>query len=175
MFARLGFAVAIHVDADIFLADEVLAVGDRPFKQKCMAQDAGDPRRAAPPSSTSATPPASVRKMCDRVLVLEKGRLGFDGDVDEGIKFLHYDDDDGSDDRTRTTELEDEAPGPSAAWPVARQSRTGPCLGHDLSCHSRSGVSTGNYNVCSYSESVLGAGVTSVKACYSCDSSPALE
>src|SRR6201995_5365022 len=32
MFARLGFAVAIHVDADIFLADEVLAVGDRPFK-----------------------------------------------------------------------------------------------------------------------------------------------
>src|SRR5215217_3086952 len=32
MFARLGFAVAIHVDADVFLADEVLAVGDRPFK-----------------------------------------------------------------------------------------------------------------------------------------------
>ena len=38
MFARLGFAVAIHVDADIFLADEVLAVGDRPFKRKCMAK-----------------------------------------------------------------------------------------------------------------------------------------
>jgi ABC-2 type transport system ATP-binding protein len=36
----------------------------------------------------------SVRKMCDRVLVLEKGRLAFDGDVDEGIKFLRYDDDD---------------------------------------------------------------------------------
>jgi ABC-2 type transport system ATP-binding protein len=35
----------------------------------------------------------SVRKMCDRVLVLEKGRLNFDGDVNEGIKFLHYDDD----------------------------------------------------------------------------------
>ena len=36
MFARLGFAVAIHVDSDIFLADEVLAVGDRPFKKKCL-------------------------------------------------------------------------------------------------------------------------------------------
>ncbi len=36
----------------------------------------------------------SVRKMCDRVLVLEKGVLGFDGDVDEGIRYLHYDDDD---------------------------------------------------------------------------------
>jgi ABC-2 type transport system ATP-binding protein len=36
MFARLGFAVAIHVDSDIFLADEVLAVGDKPFKEKCL-------------------------------------------------------------------------------------------------------------------------------------------
>ena len=35
--------------------------------------------------------PGSVRKMCDRVLVLEKGRLGFDGDVDEGIQYLKYD------------------------------------------------------------------------------------
>ena len=36
----------------------------------------------------------SVRKMCDRVLVLEKGVLGFDGAVDEGIRYLHYDDED---------------------------------------------------------------------------------
>ena len=36
MFSRLGFAVAVHVDSDIFLADEVLAVGDKPFKKKCM-------------------------------------------------------------------------------------------------------------------------------------------
>ena len=44
--------------------------------------------------------PGSVRKLCDRVLVLEKGKLGFDGDVDEGIRYLHYDegDDDGGDD-----------------------------------------------------------------------------
>ena len=41
-----------------------------------------------------STPPGSVRNMCDRVLVLEKGRLGFDGDVDEGITYLQYDDDD---------------------------------------------------------------------------------
>ena len=37
---------------------------------------------------------ASVRKMCERVLVLEKGVLGFDGPVDEGVRYLHYDDDD---------------------------------------------------------------------------------
>ena len=58
MFSRLGFAVAIHVDSDIFLADEVLAVGDKPFKQKCLAEDAGDPRQRPHPRSTSATPPA---------------------------------------------------------------------------------------------------------------------
>jgi ABC-2 type transport system ATP-binding protein len=92
MFARLGFAVAIHVDADIFLADEVLAVGDRPFKRKCMdklqeIQDAGTTLFYV----SHAT--GSVRKMCNRVLVLEKGRLAFDGPTDDGIKFLHYDDD----------------------------------------------------------------------------------
>jgi ABC-2 type transport system ATP-binding protein len=37
---------------------------------------------------------ASVRKMCSRVLVLEDGKLGFDGDVDEGIHYLKYDSDD---------------------------------------------------------------------------------
>jgi ABC-2 type transport system ATP-binding protein len=91
MFARLGFAVAIHVDADVFLADEVLAVGDRPFKRKCMAkmQEIRDGGTTLFYVSHST---GSVRKMCDRVLVLDKGRLVFDGDVDKGIKFLHYDD-----------------------------------------------------------------------------------
>ena len=92
MFARLGFSVAIHVDSDIFLADEVLAVGDRPFKKKCMEkmQEIRDSGRTLFYVSHAA---GSVRKMCDRVLVLEKGRLVFDGDVDEGIRILHYDDD----------------------------------------------------------------------------------
>ena len=91
MFARLGFAVAVHVDSDIFLADEVLAVGDRPFKKKCMEkmQEVRDSGRTLFYVSHAA---ASVRRMCDRVLVLEGGRIGFDGDVDEGIRYLQYDD-----------------------------------------------------------------------------------
>jgi ABC-2 type transport system ATP-binding protein len=93
MFARLGFAVAIHVDADVFLADEVLAVGDRPFKRKCLAK-MQEIRDSGTTLFYVSHATGSVRKMCDRVLVLEKGRLAFDGDVDEGIKFLHYDDDD---------------------------------------------------------------------------------
>lgn len=91
MFSRLGFAVAVHTDSDIFLVDEVLAVGDRPFKKKCLArmQEIKDEGRTLFYVSHAA---GSVRKMCDRVLVLEKGRLAFDGDVDEGIRYLKYDD-----------------------------------------------------------------------------------
>jgi ABC-2 type transport system ATP-binding protein len=91
MFSRLGFAVAVHTDSDIFLIDEVLAVGDRPFKRKCMArmQEIRAEGRTMLYVSHAA---GSVRRMCDRVLILEKGRLGFDGPVNEGIRYLKYDD-----------------------------------------------------------------------------------
>lgn len=91
MFARLGFAVAIHVDSDIFLADEVLAVGDKPFKQKCM-EKMQEIREGGRTLFYVSHAPASVRKMCDRVLVLDKGRLTFDGAVGAGIRHLKYDD-----------------------------------------------------------------------------------
>lgn len=90
MSARLGFSVAIHVDSDIFLADEVLAVGDKPFKKKCIEkmQEIRDGGRTLFYVSHAA---GSVRKMCDRVIVLEKGRVGYDGPVDAGIKYVKYD------------------------------------------------------------------------------------
>jgi ABC-2 type transport system ATP-binding protein len=94
MYARLGFSIAVHVDADIFLADEVLAVGDRPFKKKCMAR-MQEIRRQGTTIFYVSHASASVRSMCDRVLVLESGRLNFDGGVDEGIRYLEYDDDAG--------------------------------------------------------------------------------
>jgi ABC-2 type transport system ATP-binding protein len=90
MSSRLGFSVAIHVDSDIFLADEVLAVGDKPFKTKCLEkmQEIRQSGRTLVYVSHAA---GSVRKMCDRVIVLEKGKLGFDGDVVAGIKYVKYD------------------------------------------------------------------------------------
>jgi len=91
MFARLGFAVAVHTESDIFLVDEVLAVGDRPFKKKCMARMEEIKKEGRTLFYVSHAP-GSVRKMCDRVLVLENGRLAFDGPTNEGIKFLRYDD-----------------------------------------------------------------------------------
>jgi len=97
MKARLGFAVAINVDADIFIADEALAVGDRPFKRKCK-QRMREIRQNGTTIFFVSHAPGAVRQLCDRVIVLEKGKLGFDGDVTEGIKYLHYDDDDDGDD-----------------------------------------------------------------------------
>ena len=98
MHARLGFAIAIHVDADIFLADEALAVGDKPFKVKCMKK-LKEIRDSGVTIFYVSHAAGSVRNICSRVLVLEKGVLGFDGDVEAGIKYVKYDDDtEGTDD-----------------------------------------------------------------------------
>ena len=106
MFSRLGFAVAVHTDCDIFLVDEVLAVGDRPFKKKCMAR-MEEVRAAGQTMLYVSHAAGSVRKMCNRVLVLEKGVLGFDGDVDEGIRYLKYEDD--KDDEVNSEEMEEDS------------------------------------------------------------------
>src|SRR6185369_12891303 len=106
MFSRLGFAVAVHTDSDIFLMDEVLAVGDRPFKRKCLAP-MEEVRAAGQTMLYVSHAAGSVRKMCNRVLVLEKGVLGFDGDVDEGIRYLKYEDD--KDDEVNSEEMEEDS------------------------------------------------------------------
>ena len=97
MYSRLGFAVAIHTDCDIFLIDEVLAVGDRPFRRKCMRRIEAmrDEGRTIFYVSHSV---GQVKRLCNRALVLERGRLGFDGPVDAAIHYLHYDEGDEFDD-----------------------------------------------------------------------------
>jgi ABC-2 type transport system ATP-binding protein len=100
MYARLGFSIAIHVDADIFLADEVLAVGDRPFKRKCMAK-MQEIRQQGTTIFYVSHATASVRAMCDRVIVLESGHMTYDSKITEGgsvegaIHHLQYDDEPG--------------------------------------------------------------------------------
>ncbi|MEX0429693.1 ABC transporter ATP-binding protein [Nocardioides sp. DS6] len=105
MNSRLGFSVAVHIDSDIFLADEVLAVGDKPFKRKCLAR-MEEIRKSGRTIFYVSHAAASVKRMCDRVLVLEQGKLAFDGDVDAGIKYLKYGDD--SDDPDQLDSLEND-------------------------------------------------------------------
>jgi ABC-type polysaccharide/polyol phosphate transport system ATPase subunit len=78
MFMRLGFAVATEVDPDILLIDEILAVGDASFQQKCMARiDEFRQRRKTIVLVTHDL--ATVRRLCQRVLLIENGGIRADG------------------------------------------------------------------------------------------------
>lgn len=84
MFVKLAFAVASHLNAEILLMDEVLAVGDVNFQQKCinkMKEVASSGKTIIYVSHNMGT----IRQLCDRVVVLNKGKVEFDGDVEEGI------------------------------------------------------------------------------------------
>jgi len=74
MYIRLGFAVAVSVEPDILLVDEVLAVGDERFQQKCMERV----RRFQEEGRTIVVvshSPDMMRQICDQILVLEHGNL----------------------------------------------------------------------------------------------------
>jgi ABC-2 type transport system ATP-binding protein len=87
MYVRLGFAVAVHLDPDLLLVDEVLAVGDEPFQRKCMEKIAEFQREGR--TIILVTHSAQqVMAMCDRVAVLQHGSLIFDGDPVEGLRSL---------------------------------------------------------------------------------------
>jgi lipopolysaccharide transport system ATP-binding protein len=84
MQMRLGFAIAAHLDPEILLLDEIFAVGDAEFQQKCRATLQTFRAQGRAILFVSHTPSA-IRAMCDRVCVLEQGRVHFDGDIDEGL------------------------------------------------------------------------------------------
>jgi ABC-2 type transport system ATP-binding protein len=92
MFARLGFAIAVAAESDIFIIDEVLAVGDPPFKKKCLKRirEIRDEGRTIVFVSHNTS---QVKRICTRAVVLEKGRLTYEGDVDGAIHQLQYDQD----------------------------------------------------------------------------------
>jgi ABC-type polysaccharide/polyol phosphate transport system ATPase subunit len=74
MYVRLGFAVAVHVDADILLVDEVLAVGDAEFQQKCFAHVEQLQRRGVTIILVSHDLEA-VQRFCNRAILVEHGRI----------------------------------------------------------------------------------------------------
>lgn len=78
MLARLGFAVAVHVDAEILIVDEVLAVGDFAFEQKCYAR-IEDFRRTGGTILFVSHNMDSVRQIADRCVWLRGGRVEMEG------------------------------------------------------------------------------------------------
>ena len=86
MQMRLGFAVAANMDPDILLLDEIFSVGDAEFQRQC-AETLADFRARGKTIIFVSHMPEAVRALCDRVCVLEHGRLVFDGTTAEGLAF----------------------------------------------------------------------------------------
>jgi len=81
MYVRLGFSVAVHTDPEILLVDEVLAVGDRPFQEKCLDRI----RRLQHEGKTIVLVSHStdqVRQLCDEAVWLDQGQMKMHGPVD---------------------------------------------------------------------------------------------
>ena len=79
MYMRLAFAIAAHLETDILLVDEVLAVGDASFQQKCLAkmQDVAGHGRTVLFVSHNMT---AMQALCERVIYFEDGKISGDGD-----------------------------------------------------------------------------------------------
>ena len=87
MYVKLAFSVAAHLDAEIMIMDEVLAVGDMAFQKKCInkmnAVAEAEDRTILYVSHNMNT----IRQLCDRCIVLDHGKVLFDGDVEKAIAF----------------------------------------------------------------------------------------
>jgi lipopolysaccharide transport system ATP-binding protein len=90
MYVRLAFAVAAHLDPEILFLDEVLAVGDLAFQRKCLDYAKNLQQKDATILFVSHNM-FSIKTMCDRVIYVKKGRIEFDGAVDEGIAVYEKD------------------------------------------------------------------------------------
>ena len=85
MYVKLAFSVAAHLDSEIMIMDEVLAVGDMKFQQKCLNKM----RDAATVQGKTVLYVShnmnTIRQLCDRCIVLSEGKVVFDGDVETAI------------------------------------------------------------------------------------------
>lgn len=94
MYVKLAFSVAAHLDSEIMIMDEVLAVGDAKFQQKClkrMSEAANSEGRTVLYVSHNMN---TIRQLCDRCIVLKQGKVIFDGDTERAISiYLDSDED----------------------------------------------------------------------------------
>lgn len=87
MRVRLGFSIAIHADVNILLVDEVLAVGDLGFQLRCFNK-IGELRKKGLATIIVSHNMHSISTFCDRVIVLNKGRVIHNGSVEQGIQIF---------------------------------------------------------------------------------------
>jgi len=89
MYVRLAFAVAAHLEPEIMVVDEVLAVGDMAFQKKCLGK-MSDVSKSGRTILFVSHNMAAVQNLCGRAIVLGQGRLTFDGSAQEAIdRYVH--------------------------------------------------------------------------------------
>src|SRR5436305_12699981 len=91
MYVRLAFAVAAHLETEILLVDEVLAVGDAEFQRKCLnkMEDIGHHGRTVLFVSHNLS---AITRLCPRAILIEGGRIAADGRATEVVRrYLHSD------------------------------------------------------------------------------------
>ncbi|WP_422933677.1 ABC transporter ATP-binding protein [Sinomonas sp. P47F7] len=87
MYLRLAFSVAVHTDPEVFLVDEILAVGDEPFQRKCIAKI----KELAAEGKTLVVVSHDlelVKQVCDRGILLRRGKVQFDGKIDGAVEAM---------------------------------------------------------------------------------------
>ena len=85
MYVKLAFSVAAHLDSEIMIMDEVLAVGDMAFQKKCLQKMSDVSRENGRTILYVSHNMNTIRQLCDRCIVLDHGKAVFDGDVEEAI------------------------------------------------------------------------------------------
>lgn len=88
MYARLGFSVAVHTELDILLVDEILSVGDAPFRRKC-DEKMQELRELGKTMFIVSHNASQVKRLCERGIVLERGSVVFDGEINEAVEALN--------------------------------------------------------------------------------------
>lgn len=88
MFVKLAFSVAAYLDSDIMILDEVLAVGDMKFQKKCLDKMRELSEKEGRTLLCVSHNMVTISKFCKRCIVLDKGKVIFDGDTQEAIR--HY-------------------------------------------------------------------------------------
>src|SRR5690242_17653570 len=88
MYMRLGFSVAMHIQPDILLLDEVLAVGDEAFQQKCFGR-IGEFKRTGGTIVFVSHDPSAVERLCDRAIMLDHGRVLEEGAAADVVSAYH--------------------------------------------------------------------------------------
>ncbi len=85
MYVKLAFSVAAHLDSEIMIMDEVLAVGDMAFQQKCLTKMKEASNKEGRTVLYVSHNMNTIRKLCNRCIVMDKGKIIFDGDVEKAI------------------------------------------------------------------------------------------